>query len=99
MSMSVRTRRACLILALVGLAGSAAAEPLVLRVQPREHPLFVQHAWRVAGNPNVTPDNPMGVVGWDGPPDDVPSVSGDAGSMAPGSIVDAPFEGYGFGLD
>ena len=56
------------------------------------------YAWRVAGNPNVTPDNPMGVVGWDGPPDDVPSVSGDAGPLAPGSIVNAPFEGYGFGL-
>ncbi|ONF48787.1 hypothetical protein [Methylobacterium radiotolerans] len=96
--MSVRTRAACLILAVAGLAGPAAAEPLVLRVQPREHPLFVHHAWRVAGNPNVTPDNPMGVVGWDGPPDDVPSVSGDAGPLAPGSIVNAPFEGYGFGL-
>jgi hypothetical protein len=96
--MSVRLPAACLILALAGFAGPAAAEPLVLRVQPHEHPLFVQHAWRVAGNPNVTFDNPMGVVGWDGPPDDVPSVSGEAGPMAPGSIVNAPLEGYGPGL-
>lgn len=90
---------ACLAFILLTTAGPASAEPLSLRVQPREQPLFVQHAWRVAGNPNVTPDNPMGVVGWDGPLDDIPSVSGDAGPMPPGSIANAPYEGYGFGLD
>ncbi|MDP4002189.1 hypothetical protein [Methylobacterium sp. NEAU K] len=83
-----------LAIALVGLAAPASADPLSLRIQTREQPLFLQHAWHRAVNPNVTPDNPMGIVGWDGPPDDVPSVSGDAGPMAPGSIANAPFEGY-----
>ncbi|WP_457105021.1 hypothetical protein [Methylobacterium sp. P5_C11] len=93
--MIVRLSAACL--GLLALAGPAAAEPLALRVQPREQPLFLQHAWQVAGNPNVTPDNPMGVVGWDGPPDDVRGVSADAGPMAPGSIANPPLEGYGYG--
>jgi hypothetical protein len=53
----------------------------------------------VAGNPNVTPDNPMGIVGWDGPPDGIPSVSADAGPMPPGSIANIPFEGHGYGLN
>ncbi|WCS25401.1 hypothetical protein LOK46_00755 [Methylobacterium sp. NMS14P] len=58
----------------------------------------MQHARRVAGNPDVATDNPMGVVGRDGPPDDVPSVGGDSGPMPPGSIVSAPVEGHGLGL-
>lgn len=76
--------------------GTAQAEPLALRVAPHGQPLFMQHAWQVQGNPNVTPSNPMGVVGWDGPPDDVPSVIGDAGPMPPGSIANVPYEGYGY---
>ena len=35
-----------------------------------------------------------GVVGWDGPPDDVPSVIGDAGPLPPGSIANVPYDGY-----
>ncbi|MCJ2133231.1 hypothetical protein MKK69_03980 [Methylobacterium sp. J-026] len=98
--MTQRTAATCLALVLAALvAGPAGADPLTLRVQPRTQPLFLQHAWRVAGNPNVTPDNPMGVVGWDGPPDDVPSVSADAGPMPPGSIANAPVEGFGYGVD
>jgi hypothetical protein len=92
----MNTHRATASLVLVLAAIPAGAEPLTLRVQTRNQPLFVQHAWRVAGNPNVTPDNPMGIVGWDGPPDDIPSVSGDAGPLPPGSIADAPF---GYGVD
>ncbi|XYD07947.1 hypothetical protein R1A27_23250 [Methylobacterium sp. NMS12] len=95
---SVRTRAACLVLAPIGLAGPADAEPVVLRVRPHEHPLVVPHTRRVAGNPDVATDNPMGVVGLDGPPDDVPSVGGDSGPMTPGSIVSAPVEGHGLGL-
>jgi hypothetical protein len=94
--MTARKAVSCLLLA-VAVANPASADPLTLRVAPRPQPLFLQHAWRVAGNPNVTPDNPMGVVGWDGPPDDIPSVSADAGSMPPGSIANAPFEGFGYG--
>lgn len=41
----------------------------------------------------------MGVVNWDGPPDDVPSVSADAGPMPPGSIANAAFGGSGYGVD
>lgn len=96
--MICRRSVACLAFALLANAGLASAEPLSLRVQPRAEPLFVQHAWHVAGNPNVTPDNPMGVVGWDGPPDDVPSVSADAGPMPPGSIANVPYEGFGYGV-
>lgn len=84
------------LLALASLSGTAAAEPLTLRVAPHDTPLFMQHAWHLRGNPNVTPSNPMGVVGWDGPPDDVPSVIGDAGPMPPGSIANVPYEGYGY---
>lgn len=80
--------------ALLGSVG-ADAEPLSLRVHSSDRPLFMQHAWHLAGNPNVTPSNPMGVVGWNGPPDDVPSVSADAGAGPPASITNAPFEGYG----
>ncbi|MCJ2070236.1 hypothetical protein MKK75_15750 [Methylobacterium sp. J-030] len=97
--MTPRVAVSCLTLLIsVAAASPAGAEALTLRVQPRTQPLFVQHAWHVAGNPNVTPDNPMGVVGWDGPPDDVPSVSADAGPMPPGSIGNAPFEGLGYGV-
>ena len=97
--MTRRRTRPCLVLDLAALASSTSgADPLTLHVQPREQPLFVQHTWRVAGNPNVTADNPMGVVGWDGPPDDVPSVSADAGPMPPGSIANAPFAGFGYGV-
>ena len=53
----------------------------------------------MAGNPNVTPDNPMGIVGWDGPPDGIPSVSADAGPMPPGSFANILFEGHGNGLN
>ncbi|MGH1574663.1 hypothetical protein ACRAWG_33435 [Methylobacterium sp. P31] len=92
---TLRPSAASLAFALTAFAVRPAdADPLTLRVQPRDQPLFVQHAWHVAGNPIVTPDNPMGIVGWDGPPDDMPSVSGDAGPMPPGSIVTAPFESY-----
>lgn len=40
--------------------------------------------------PNVTPDNPDGVVGFDGPPSNYgdPGVIGDAGPLPPGSPVD-----------
>ena len=97
--MTPRIAAPCLALIFATLtAGSACADPLALRVEPRAQPLFLQHAWHVAGNPNVTPDNPMGVVGWDGPPDDIPSVSADAGPMPPGSIANAPFEGLGYGV-
>lgn len=84
------------LLALAALSGAAQAEPLTLRISPQDRPLFLQHAWHLRGNPNVTPSNPMGVVGWDGPPDDVPSVIGDAGPMPPGSIANTPYEGYGY---
>lgn len=97
--MMSRSAAACLALVLTAVAaGPAEADPLMLRVHPPTQPLFLQHAWRVAGNPNVTPDNPMGVVGWDGPPDDVPSVSADAGPMPPGFIADVPYEGFGYGV-
>lgn len=95
--MNTRRASACLVLVLAAIP--AGAEPLTLRVQPRDQPLFVQHAWRVAGNPNVTPDDPMGIMGWDGPPDDIPSVSGDAGPLPPGSIANAPFASFGYGVD
>lgn len=81
------------------MASPVSADPLTLRVAPRTQPLFLQHAWRVPGGPNVTPDKPMGVVNWDGPPDDVPSVSADAGPMPPGSIANAAFGGSGYGVD
>ena len=98
-TMTPRRALPCLALVLaVFAAGPAGADPLTLRVEPHGQPLFMQHAWRVAGNPNVTPDNPMGVVGWDGPPDDVPSVSADAGPMPPGSIANVPYEGFGYGV-
>jgi len=98
--MTPRRAIACLALILATpMAGSASADPLALRVEPRTQPLFLQHAWRVAGNPNVTRDNPMGVVGWDGPPDDVPGVSADAGPMPPGSLANAPVEGFGGGVN
>ncbi len=46
-------------------------------------------------NPNVTPSNPMGVVGFDGPPGGTTSVIGDDGPLPPGSPAakppDAPF--------
>lgn len=91
------------LLALAALGGGAArAEPLGLHVRPRGEPLFMQHAidhpWHLRGNPNVTPSNPMGVVGWDGPPADVPDVIGDAGPLPPGSPANVPFEGLGYGL-
>lgn len=93
-----RTARCFVVLAASLAACPADADPLTLRVQSRTQPLFVQHAWHEAGNANVTPDNPMGVVGWDGPPDDIASVSGDAGPMPPGSLANAPFEGLGYGV-
>ncbi|WP_342104339.1 hypothetical protein [Methylobacterium sp. SI9] len=97
--MTRRKAVSCLTLIVaIASAGPAGADPLTLRVQPRTQPLFLQHAWHVAGNPNVTSDNPMGVVGWDGPPDDVPSVSADAGPMPPGSIANVPYEGFGYGV-
>jgi hypothetical protein len=90
--------RACAapLVALLALSGAARAEPLTLRVAPHGQPLLLRQAWHQRGNPNVTPSNPMGVVGWDGPPDDVPSVIGDAGPMPPGSIANVPYEGYGY---
>ena len=89
----LRTGFASLI-ALAALTGAASADPLTLRVSPQDTPLFLQHAWHLRDNPNVTPSNPMGVVGWDGPPDDVPSVIGDAGPLPPGSIANVPYDGY-----
>lgn len=82
------------LIALAALTGAASADPLTLRVSPHDTPLFLQHAWHLRDNPNVTPSNPMGVVGWDGPPDDVPSVIGDAGPLPPGSIANVPYDGY-----
>lgn len=42
-------------------------------------------------DPNVTPDNPDGVVGFDGPPG-IPEDTIDAGPLPPGSPADADLE-------
>jgi hypothetical protein len=83
----------------LGLAGPAAAqEALDITVSPRATPPIDPSATgsvrTVRPNPNVTPSNPMGVVGFDGPPGGTTSVIGDDEPLAPGSPAatpDAPF--------
>ncbi|KMO35102.1 hypothetical protein VQ03_22355 [Methylobacterium tarhaniae] len=90
-------------LALVGLLGLTLAGPAFARdalditVSPRAtraDPLATGSVRPLRPNPNVTPSNPMGVVGFDGPPGGTTSVIGDDGPLAPGSPAatpDAPF--------
>ncbi|MGF3022725.1 hypothetical protein ACQVP2_07845 [Methylobacterium aquaticum] len=85
------------------LAGPATAqEALDITVSPRAtspgaspaDPLSTGSVRPLRPNPNVTPSNPMGVVGFDGPPGGTTSVIGDDGPLPPGSPAatpDAPF--------
>lgn len=83
----------------LGLAGPASAqEALDITVSPRAttpiDPPATGSVRTVRPNPNVTPSNPMGVVGFDGPPGGTTSVIGDDEPLAPGSPAatpDAPF--------
>ncbi|MFH6786583.1 MULTISPECIES: hypothetical protein [Methylobacterium] len=94
-------------LALVGLVSLALAGPAVaqealdITVSPRAtqadplvDPLATGSVRPLRPNPNITPSNPMGVVGFDGPPGGTTSVIGDDAPLAPGSPAatpDAPF--------
>ncbi|WP_336487476.1 hypothetical protein [Methylobacterium nigriterrae] len=73
-------------------AGSAAAGPaLDLTVRPGlDNWMPDGGVEREAFNPNVTRSNPMGVVGWDGPPGGTTSVIGDDAPLPPGSIAATP---------
>ena len=80
------------------LAGPAfAQQALDITVSPRAapaDPLSTGSVRPQRPNPNVTPSNPMGVVGFDGPPGGTTSVIGDDGPLPPGSPAatpDAPF--------
>ncbi|GJD62778.1 hypothetical protein [Methylobacterium frigidaeris] len=86
-------------LALAGLLGLALAGPalaqeaLDITVSPRAtpaDPLATGSVRTVRPNPNVTPSNPMGVVGFDGPPGGTTSVIGDDEPLAPGSPAATP---------
>ncbi|KMO32473.1 hypothetical protein VQ02_23550 [Methylobacterium variabile] len=84
---------------LMGLLGLALAGPAVaqealdITVSPRATPLdppATGSVRPVRPNPNVTPSNPMGVVGFDGPPGGTTSVIGDDGPLPPGSPAATP---------
>ncbi|AWB20821.1 hypothetical protein DA075_07755 [Methylobacterium currus] len=92
------------MLAVIGLLGLALAGPasaqeaLDITVSPRAttpiDPPVTGSVRKVRPNPNVTPSNPMGVVGFDGPPGGTTSVIGDDEPLSPGSpaaTADAPF--------
>ncbi|TGD93425.1 hypothetical protein [Methylobacterium nonmethylotrophicum] len=86
-------------LALAGLLGLALAGPafaqgaLDMTVSPRATPLDPPATGSVRAvrpNPTVTPSNPMGVVGFDGPPGGTTSVIGDESPLPPGSPAATP---------
>ncbi|TNC12478.1 hypothetical protein FF100_16855 [Methylobacterium terricola] len=94
----MKTTLALVGLLSLGLAGPALAqEALDITVSPRApqgDPLATGSVRPLRPNPNVTPSNPMGVVGFDGPPGGTTSVIGDDEPLAPGSPAatpDAPF--------
>ncbi len=94
----MKTTLALVGLLSLGLAGPAfAQEALDITVTPRAapvDPLVTGSVRPLRPNPNVTPSNPMGIVGWDGPPGGTTSVIGDDAPLAPGSPAatpDAPF--------
>ena len=90
----MKTTLALVGLLSLGLAGPAfAQEALDITVPPRAtqvDPLVTGSVRPLRPNPNVTPSNPMGVVGWDGPPGGTTSVIGDDEPLAPGSPAATP---------
>lgn len=90
----MKTTLALVGLLSLGLAGPAfAQEALDITVTPRAtqvDPLVTGSVRPLRPNPNVTPSNPMGVVGWDGPPGGTTSVIGDDEPLAPGSPAATP---------
>ncbi|QRE74152.1 hypothetical protein [Methylobacterium aquaticum] len=90
----MKTTLALVGLLSLGLAGPAfAQQALDITVTPRAtqvDPLVTGSVRPLRPNPNVTPSNPMGVVGWDGPPGGTTSVIGDDEPLAPGSPAATP---------
>lgn len=79
------------------LSSPALAQPLEFRVSPQGDPLTTGSVGRSGINPNVTRSNRLGVVGWDGPPGDVPSVIGDAEPLPAGhpALTSNGFHAFG----
>ncbi|AWN39126.1 hypothetical protein DK427_19975 [Methylobacterium radiodurans] len=83
-----------MVLALLsaGLVTADAARAQVSREVPIQRDLDVERRLDrnapPTADPNVSPDNPDGVVGFDGPPG-IPENNIDAGPLPPGSPADA----------